>query len=82
MSKNWETPVSRRFLVEVPYKETVYGTVSYIIEAETAEEAIQKYLDTEDMGIHDMTQDHSEHFEMFHEEAEAEQITNENYSSV
>lgn len=74
--------MSKQFLVNVPYQEMVYGTVSFVVEAETAEDAVEKFLDADDMDVHLIETNYGDHYEEFREEAEAEEITNENFTSV
>lgn len=74
--------MSKQFIVTVPYQEMVFGRVSFVVEAETAEDAVEKFLEADDMDVHSMEADYGDHYEEFREEAEAEEVKNENYSSV
>jgi len=64
----------KTFRVIVPYQETVYGRMIYLVEANSAEEAIEM-VGAEAIDVYDSVVDGStgNSFEEFPEEAEAEE---------
>lgn len=62
------------FKIKVPYRETVYGTVTYVVEADT-EDAAGALIETDSYMYHyDSEQDYSDHYEEYWDDAEWEEL--------
>ena len=63
----------KKFEIKVPYRETVYGTVTYIVDAETKEEA-KAFIEKDSYPYYwDMEEEGSDHFEEYWDDAEWEE---------
>ena len=64
----------KRFKIEVPFSETVYGTVTFVVIADTKEEA--EALLERDKGEYywDTEQDYSENYEEHWDDVEWEEV--------
>lgn len=62
-----------RFKIKVPYSETVYGTVTYVVDAGTKEEA-EMLIETDSYPYHyDTEQDYSDYYDENWDDAEWEE---------
>ena len=65
----------KKFEIRVPYDEIVYGTVTYVVLADTNEEA-EALLERDKGAYHyDIEPDYSEHWEERWDDAEWEELT-------
>lgn len=63
-----------KFKIKVPYRETVYGTVTYVVDADTKEEA-EAFIETDSYMYHyDSEQDYADHYEEHWDDAEWEEV--------
>jgi hypothetical protein len=63
----------KKFEIKVPYSETVYGTATYVVIADTKEEA-EALLERDKGEYHwDLEQDYSENYEEHWDDAEWEE---------
>lgn len=62
------------FTFEVPYRETVYGTTKYVVEA-TSEEEARSLMDKESYKYYwDSEQDSSDNYEEFYSDIELTEV--------
>ena len=61
----------KKFTTKVPYSEMTYGTVTYVVWADTKEEA--EALIEKDSHIYDMEQDYAEYYDENWDDAEWEE---------
>jgi hypothetical protein len=63
-----------RFKIKVPYSEMSYGTVTYVVNADTKEEA-EALIETDSYTYHyDTEQDYSEYYDECWDDAEWEEV--------
>lgn len=55
----------RLFEIKVPYSETVYGTATYHVEAETEQDAKDALLEDDYLYYYDSETDYSENYQLF-----------------
>ena len=63
----------KKFTIKVPYSETVYGWTTYLVEADSREEAREILLNDENLYYYDEETDHSDHYTQFWDDAEWEE---------
>ena len=64
----------KKFKIEVPFSETVYGTVTYVVIADTKEEA-EALLERDKGAYHwDTERDYSENYEEHWDDVEWEEV--------
>lgn len=65
----------KKFKIKVPYSEMSYGTVTYVVNADTKEEA-EALIETDSYTYHyDSELDYSEYYDECWDDAEWEEIT-------
>jgi hypothetical protein len=65
----------KKFEIRVPYNEIVYGTLTYVVIADTKEEAEALLERDKDEYYYDSEQQYSEHCEEHWNDAEWEELT-------
>lgn len=63
----------KKFEIKVPYSETVYGWTTYLVEADSLEEAREILLKDDHLYYYDEEVDHSDHYTQFWDDAEWEE---------
>jgi hypothetical protein len=63
----------KKFTIKVPYRETVYGWTTYLVEADSREEAREILLKDDHLYYYDEEADHSDHYTQFWDDAEWEE---------
>ena len=65
----------KKFEIRVPYSETVYGWTTYLVEADSLEEAREMLLKDDYLYYYDQEEEYSDHYTQFWDDAESEEIT-------
>ena len=67
----------KMFEIRVPYSETVYGWTTYLVEADSLEEAQEMLSNDDSPHYYDQETDHSDHYTQFWDDAEWEELVRE-----
>ena len=65
----------KKFEIRVPYSETVYGWTTYLVEADSLEEAREMLLKDDYLYYYDQEEGNIDHYTQFWDDAESEEIT-------